>query len=140
MKRYDLHKLEECLEKLGYKYHHTSSMNGYVSRKKDFEIKPYVGKFGLGVQILLPRYDSSRYVFCIYHILDCGDDQLSERVDCTLSDGKEITYYITSYHIGKYDVRFHTVEGYDVVLKKTNIDKIIPEGVHYVCDLNYSNH
>ena len=53
----------------GYVMHHKALMRGYVSRKKDYVIKPYVGRFGIGFKVLQPRFDTSRYVHCTYFVL-----------------------------------------------------------------------
>lgn len=52
----------------GYKEHHKALMRGYVSRKKDYVIKPYVGRFGIGFKVLQPRFDTSQYIDCTYFV------------------------------------------------------------------------
>ena len=56
----------------GYIEHHKALMRGYVSRKKDYVIKTYLGRFGIGVKVIFPRYDSTQYVNIEYHIMDSG--------------------------------------------------------------------
>ena len=53
----------------GYREHHKASMRGYVSRKKDYVIKPYVGRFGIGFKVLHPRFDTTQYIDCTYFVL-----------------------------------------------------------------------
>lgn len=51
-----------------YKYHHTGSCRGYVSRKTDGEVKPYSGRFGEGYVVIAPRWDTTQYVSVEYYI------------------------------------------------------------------------
>lgn len=51
-----------------YKYHHTASAKGYVSRKSDGIVKPYSGKFGTGYIVQRPRYDTTQYIYIDYYI------------------------------------------------------------------------
>ena len=60
----------------GYRKHHKALMRGYVSRKKDYVIKPYVGRFGIGFKVLQPRFDTTQYIDCTYFVLQessCAD-------------------------------------------------------------------
>ena len=52
-------------------------MRGYVSRKKDYVIKPYVGRFGIGFKVLQPRFDTSQYMDCTYFVQKKFDNCLS---------------------------------------------------------------
>lgn len=60
------------LRDLGFRLDHTASERGYISRKIDFKIVPYVGRFGIGVKLLYPRCDTTQYVNNAYYILDSG--------------------------------------------------------------------
>lgn len=135
-----LYELDIKLENTGYKYSHTSTLSGYVSRKKEFEIKPYVGRFGIGVKVLAPRYDSSRYIWCSYYILslDC-DDTLPERIFLEFKNGNKCEYIITDYYVGKREITLTTIDGYRIVLKKQLIKNIITEEVKRICDLTCLN-
>lgn len=54
-----------------YKYHHTATAKGYVSRKGvDHEALPYVGKFGTGYVVHTPRFDTTRYHYVTYYVLE----------------------------------------------------------------------
>ena len=53
------------------KLHHISLARGYVSRKNvDGIIVPYNGKFGKGIKVSLPNFNSTRYHFVAYYIED----------------------------------------------------------------------
>lgn len=60
------------LKDLGFRLDHTASERGYISRKIDFKIVPYIGRFGIGVKLLCPRYDTTQYVYICYYIMDSG--------------------------------------------------------------------
>ena len=60
------------LKRLGFRFDHGATGIGYVSRKIDYKIIPYVGRFGIGVIVLFPRYDTTQYVNIEYHIMDSG--------------------------------------------------------------------
>lgn len=52
-------------------YHHISRCRGYVSRKRpegQLENIDYKGRFGEGVTIKTPAYDSTRYCYRWYYI------------------------------------------------------------------------
>ena len=51
-----------------YRYHHTASRRGYVSRKSSGIVKPYKGRFGEGYVTLLPRWDTTTYIHVVYYI------------------------------------------------------------------------
>ena len=53
----------------GYREHHKATMRGYVSRKKDYVVKPYLGRFGIGFKVLRPRFDTTQYIDCTYFVL-----------------------------------------------------------------------
>lgn len=58
---------------LGFRFDHAASERGYISRKIDYKIVPYIGRFGIGVKVIFPRYDTTQYVDIEYHILDNGN-------------------------------------------------------------------
>ena len=60
------------LKELGFRFDHSASERGYISRKIEYKIVPYIGRFGIGVKVIFPRYDTSQYVDIEYHILDNG--------------------------------------------------------------------
>lgn len=57
---------------LGFRFDHAASERGYISRKIDYKIVPYIGRFGIGVKVIFPRLDTTQYVNIEYHILDIG--------------------------------------------------------------------
>lgn len=135
-----LYELGRKIERAGYKYSHTSTLSGYVSRKKEFEVNPYVGRFGIGVKVLSPRYDSSRYIWCSYYILKCDPDILSpERLYVELKNGNKYAWDIIAYRVGKHYITLTDVDGFDRALKKSLLKNIITKGVKDICDLTCSN-
>lgn len=60
--------ITELKNNLNYKYHHTATKRGYVSRKLEGIVKPYIGRFGNGYIVLRPRYDTTQYIYCDYYI------------------------------------------------------------------------
>jgi len=51
------------------KLSHTSLTRGYVSRKNPEGITmPYEGKFGKGVKVLTPNFESTRYCYVTYYV------------------------------------------------------------------------
>ena len=50
------------------KLHHTALARGYISRKTDGVTVPYDVRFGKGIKILRPNWQSSRYVIVEYWI------------------------------------------------------------------------
>lgn len=59
-----------------FKYHHSARCLGYVSRKKpegELENISYNGRFGKGVTIKTPAYDSTRYCYREYYIFEVLD-------------------------------------------------------------------
>ena len=59
-----------------YKYHHTGSRMGYVSRRRDGIVKPYRGRFGEGYIVLRPRWDTTSYIYVDYYICVDQDDEV----------------------------------------------------------------
>ena len=66
-----MYKYDE-LKELGFRFDHSASERGYISRKIDYKIVPYIGRFGIGVKVINPRYDTTQYVDIEYYILDVG--------------------------------------------------------------------
>ena len=60
------------LNKLGFRFDHGATERGYISRKIDYKIVPYIGRFGIGVKVIFPRYDTTQYFNIEYHIMDSG--------------------------------------------------------------------
>jgi hypothetical protein len=53
----------------GLKKLHTSRQRGYVSRKNPEGVAmPYKGRFGEGLKLLTPCYDSSQYCYVTYFV------------------------------------------------------------------------
>lgn len=55
------------------RYHHTSSTQGYVSRRlstPNYPVIKYVGKFGRGYKLFSPRYDSTWYCYVTYYVYE----------------------------------------------------------------------
>lgn len=66
-----LKELESKVRKGELKYHHTAKALGYVSRstkKEEYEIEPYLGRFGKGYKIHTPCFDSTRYHDISYYV------------------------------------------------------------------------
>ena len=63
--------------KNGYVEHHTALMRGYVSRKKRYVIKPYIGRFGIGFKVLQTMFETTQYVRCTYFVQKNFDNCLS---------------------------------------------------------------
>ena len=63
----------EWMHNNGYREHHKALMRGYVSRKKDCVIKPYIGRFGIGFKVLQPRFDTTQYIDCTYFVYEKFD-------------------------------------------------------------------
>ena len=107
------------IRNLGFEYHHTATERGYVSRKKDYVIKPYIGRFGIGFKVLQPRFDTSQYIDCTYFVQEKFDRCLSisiyeknNNTICTRDMG------ITGFKYGK--TAYHLLDVYGL---KLDIDK-----------------
>lgn len=66
---------EKCVwnGKEGYfRHHHTASYCGYVSRKKECVVNNfnYNGRFGKGVTVLTPNFDSTQKCYIEYYIFE----------------------------------------------------------------------
>ena len=56
-----------------FEYHHSARCMGYVSRRHpegELENVSYKGRFGEGVTIKTPAYDSTRYCYREYYIFE----------------------------------------------------------------------
>ena len=60
------------LQNMGFRFDHSASERGYISRKIEYKIVPYIGRFGIGVKVIFPRNDTTQYVNIEYHIMDSG--------------------------------------------------------------------
>lgn len=60
------------LKRLGFRFDHGATERGYISRNIEYKIIPYVGRFGIGVKVIFPRYDTTQYFNIEYHIMDSG--------------------------------------------------------------------
>lgn len=60
--------IKDLTQNPSYYLHHAASRRGYESRKGSGHIEPYSGKFGTGYLLVLPRYDTTRYVRVEYYI------------------------------------------------------------------------
>lgn len=70
------------LKTMGFRFDHAASQRGYISRKIDYKIVPYIGRFGIGVKVIFPRADTTQYVNIEYHILDEGVLYCQRRNNC----------------------------------------------------------
>jgi len=100
------------LKELGFRFDHAASERGYISRKIEYKIVPYIGRFGIGVKVIFPRYDTTRYVNIEYHILDVGKLYLYSRENEFI---KRISY--NCFRNGK---RFYKVasDDFDYIIRK----------------------
>ena len=57
----------EQVKQLCY-FHHEATRPGYLSRKIEYLVKPYEGRFGVGYTVLKPMYKTTRYCKCEYWI------------------------------------------------------------------------
>ena len=104
------------LKRLGFRFDHGATERGYISRNTDYKIIPYVGRFGIGVKVIFPRYDSTRYVNIEYYIKDSGmlyvsDEHRSWSVPYDSFKNGKYSYKIThdgslhEFPKNKYDIR-----------------------------------
>ena len=52
----------------GYIYSHTAAARGYFSRKCEFEEVKYNGRYGSGVYLKIPRWDTTRFFYKMYFL------------------------------------------------------------------------
>lgn len=51
------------------RYHHTSTVRGYISRKcKEGIVSEYKGRFGEGYIVRTPRWDTTQYHYVTYYV------------------------------------------------------------------------
>lgn len=61
--------VREALTAAGYKYHHSASRSGYVSRTPEgVMINRYKGKYGEGYTLDIPRFDKAGVFYREYYI------------------------------------------------------------------------
>lgn len=60
--------VEELRNNNKYKYSHTGSRRGYESRKGNGHVEQYSGRFGEGYVAIIPRFDTTQYVFVEYYL------------------------------------------------------------------------
>ena len=58
----------ETIKSQGYKFHHSASVSGYLSRKGEPKVERYEGCFGSGYKVTKPRWDTIQYVTVEYYI------------------------------------------------------------------------
>ena len=114
-----------ALKRLGFRFDHGATERGYISRKIDYKICPYIGRFGIGVKVIFPRYDSTQYVNIEYHIMDSGVLYVSD--ECK---GRSISY--DSFKNGKHSYKI-TSKGCTYEFSKDRY-KIRLRGWIYLCD------
>ena len=68
-------------------FHHTAAGLGYVSRRSDGYIHPYKGRFGKGVVVYRPRWDTTRYFWVDYYIAQ--DEETYAQVEAKLTAREE---------------------------------------------------
>lgn len=61
-------------EKNGLHFHHSATGRGYVSRRIECECDPYKGRFGEGIIIKRPRWDTCQFYKVEYWLTDKEDD------------------------------------------------------------------
>lgn len=112
------------LKELGFRFDHLASERGYISRKIDYKIVPYIGRFGIGVKVIFPRSDTTRYVNIEYHIMDSGI-----LYACNKSNGIKYVHHfdrfkngVKNYRLSKNDCEYCINKNiYTVHLKEWNI-------------------
>lgn len=61
--------VKELIKTRQLRFHHRAAGRGYVSRKKpEGVVVLYRGRFGRGIAILKPRWDTTRYILVEYYI------------------------------------------------------------------------
>ena len=111
------------LKELGFRFDHSASERGYISRKNEYKIVPYIGRFGIGVKVIFPRSDTTQYVNIEYHILDFGVLYLYNR---EMDFVKRISYNCFKNGKRSYKVAFDdcnyiiSKDVYNIMLKEWN--------------------
>lgn len=112
------------LKELGFRYDHSASERGYISRKIAYKIVPYIGRFGIGVKVIFPRSDTSQYVNIEYHILDIGMLYLYNK-DMAFVKRIQYNYFKNgkrSYKVALYDCNYIiSKDSYNIRLKEWDI-------------------
>ena len=116
----------------GYIEHHTALMRGYVSRKKDYVIKPYVGRFGIGFKVLKPRFDTTQYIDCTYFVLQ--EFSHTNIIFINKKTGMRVVFFqIFDFRCGKKYYYFTTF-GFDKQQIKKDENDIRLEDWRKICD------
>lgn len=71
MERITLTQFDAMCNNRGLKYHHSATVRGYISRKTPVDVmhvQEYSGKFGNGIKVFYPRYDTTQFVTVDYYI------------------------------------------------------------------------
>lgn len=113
----------DWMKENGYVEHHTATMRGYISRKVECVVKPYVGRFGIGVKVLTPRTDTTRYVYVSYYILNPSELMSYPEIEVWYKKPVEElrwTFSVESYKIGKYDYMITEKSGLQFKFPKTD--------------------
>ena len=116
------------LKRLGFRFDHGATDRGYISRKIDYIITPYIGRFGIGVKVIFPRTDTTQYVNIEYHIMDSGVLYVFDE-----SKGRSISY--DSFKNGKYSYKI-TSKGCTYEFSKDIYNIRLGEW-GYICDWIY---
>lgn len=115
------------LKELGFRFDHSASERGYISRKIDYKIVPYIGRFGIGVKVIFPRNDTTQYVDIEYHIMDSGILKA-----CNNDNGIIYKFHFDHFKNGKKMYRF-TKNGCENALDK-NIFNVRLKEWDYLCN------
>ena len=111
------------LKELGFRFDHTATERGYVSRKVECVVKPYVGRFGIGVKVLTPRTDTTRYIYVSYYILNPSELMTYPEIEVWYKKPVEElrwTFSVESYKVGKYDYTITEKSGLQFKFPKTD--------------------
>lgn len=62
-----------ALNRFGLVFHHAATARGYSSRRHDNGVAtPYEGRFGFGIIIHRPRYNTTQYHTIVYYVFERG--------------------------------------------------------------------
>ena len=89
------------LKNMGFRFDHSASERGYISRKIEYKIVPYIGRFGIGVKVIFPRTDTTQYINIEYHIMDSGI-----LLACNNDNGIIYKFHFDHFKNGKNKYRF----------------------------------
>lgn len=104
------------LKNMGFRFDHSASERGYLSRKVECKIVPYVGRFGIGIKVIFPRTDTSRYVDIEYHIMDSGT-----LYACNINNGIKYVYHFDHFKNGVKMYKFSKKNELETVFIDKNI-------------------